>query len=221
MARTRVDKPGSTSRRRSGVAGEGACVPGEEVKMDERTETVTLQLSEIAGDARNTFGGLSVEQLNWKPAEKSWSVAQCFDHLITTHRLYFPLFDKLTEGSVRMSFWERVSPLSGFFGRFLIKGLDPENQKKMKTTAKAYPSSSEIGRDIIDRFVEHQEQMTTALKKLPTDIDPANRIITSPLLGFVTYSLDDCFTILVEHCQRHFGQAKRVTEIDEFPATGQ
>lgn len=116
-----------------------------------------------------------------------------------------------------MSLWEKTSPFSGFFGRFLIKGLDPKNLKPMKTTAKAFPSESEIGGDIVDRFAEHQQQMIVAINKLPTDIDPAKTIITSPLLGIVTYSLDDCFTVLVVHSQRHLNQAQMVTESEGFP----
>ncbi|MGH9844290.1 MAG: DinB family protein, partial [Blastocatellia bacterium] len=30
------------------------------------------------------FGGLTAQQLNWKPGADQWSVAQCFDHLVTT-----------------------------------------------------------------------------------------------------------------------------------------
>jgi hypothetical protein len=86
---------------------------------------VCSELRQVADDARATFGSLSAAQLNWKPAEKSWSIAQCFDHLITTHSLYFPLFEKLANGNLKQSAWERYSPLSGFFGRYLIKSLRP------------------------------------------------------------------------------------------------
>lgn len=179
--------------------------------------TVCSDLKRVADETKASFGSLSAEQLNWKPAEKSWSVAQCFDHLTVTHSLYFPLFEELAREKAAPTFWQRVSPLSGFFGRFLIKSLDPANSRPMKTTSKAYPSSSEIGGDIIERFAEHQDKLITALKEIPSDIDPAKTIITSPLLGIVTYSLDDTFTILVHHCRRHFNQAKRVTEMDGFP----
>ncbi|PYT01342.1 MAG: hypothetical protein DMF63_00375 [Acidobacteria bacterium] len=175
--------------------------------MDERI----TDLTQVAVDARATFGGLTSEQLNWKPAEKSWSVAQCFDHLITTHSLYFPVFDRLAKRT-SPSPWEKYSPLSGFFGRFLIKNLDPKNLKKMKTTSKAQPSASEIGDDIIERFCEHQDQLVEALRRLP---DAKNTIITSPLLGVVTYSLDDTLTILSVHCRRHFDQAKRVMDVEQ------
>jgi hypothetical protein len=178
--------------------------------MSERITETTSALKQVADDAQSTFGSLSASQLNWKPDDKSWSVAQCFDHLIATHSLYFPLFGRLAGGSSQ-SLWERISPLSGFFGRFLIKGLDPKNLKKMKTTSKAFPSSSEISGDIIKRFCEHQDQIIASLKKLES-IDAKKTVITSPLLALVTYSLDDTFTILAFHCQRHFDQAKRVME---------
>jgi len=190
----------------------------ESAKMDNRIENVTRELNAVANEAKTAFGSFPAAQLNWKPAEKSWSIAQCFDHLITTHSLYFPEFERMSAEGVHSTFWQRHSPLSGFFGRFLVKGLDPNNQKKMKTTAKASPSASDIDGDIIERFAEHQQQMIDHLQKLPRDIDPAKTIVTSPLLSFVTYSLDDVFTILVVHCQRHFGQAKRVAEAEGFPA---
>jgi hypothetical protein len=88
----------------------------------------------------------------------------------------------------------------------------------MKAPSKAKPGVSGVGADIVDRYTEHQRQIIEHLQKLPTDIDPTKTIITSPLLGVVTYSLDDGFTILVVHCQRHLGQAKRVTEAAGFPA---
>lgn len=185
--------------------------------MDERIQTITSELSKVADDARESFGDLTVEQLNWKPAENSWSVGQCFDHLITTHSLYFPLFEAMEKGRLTPSFWERYSPFSGFFGRFLIRSMRPENPKKMKTTSKAQPSASKIDGGIIDRFNEHQDKMIEHLRRLPNDIDPAKTIITSPLMGLVTYSLDDTFTILVVHGQRHYGQATRVMEAEGFP----
>lgn len=186
--------------------------------MVEQIQVAVNDLQQVAEDVKATFGAFTSEQLNWKPSEKEWSVAQCFDHLIVTHSLYFPLFGRFASGDTKMSFLEKASPLSGFFGRFLIKGLDPKNLKKMKTTGKAEPAKSEIGGDIIERFCQHQQQMIDAIAKLPKDIDAARQIITSPLAGFVTYSLADTFVFVPMHCRRHFDQAKRVTETVGFPA---
>ena len=185
--------------------------------MKERIREVVAELSRSAGEARAQFGALSAEELNWKPDPRSWSVGQCFDHLITTHGLYLPLFQELQEGSVESTFWERYSPFSNFFGKYLIRILHPENQKKSKTSPKAEPSTSEIDGRIIERFEAHQAELIDHIQNLPDEIDPKTTIITSPLLSFVTYSLDDCLTILVVHGQRHLGQARRVTETVGFP----
>lgn len=187
-----------------------------ELKSD--VPAICSDLREVAADARLTFGSLSAEQLNWKPSEKEWSVAQCFDHLIKTHSLYFPVFERLAAGGVKASFWEKASPLSGYFGRFLIKSLDPANLKKMKTTGKAKPASSDIEGDIIEKFAVHQDELIVAIERIPDAVDPAKTIITSPLLAVVTYSLADAFETIKVHCQRHLGQAKRVAGRADFPA---
>jgi len=186
--------------------------------MSERVDNVTSELQKTADEAREFFGSFSFDQLNWKPTTKSWSVAQCFDHLITTHSLYFPLFERMGNNDIRPTVWEKYSPLSRFFGRYLIRSLDPANQKKMKTTSRGLPSVSNIEGGIINRYVEHQRQLIAHLRKIPTGIDAAKTIITSPMMGLVTYSLDYCYTVLVVHGQRHLGQAKRVTQTEGFPS---
>ena len=182
---------------------------------EERINSVVADLESISAEARDAFGGLNGEQLNWKQSATTWSVAQCLDHLITINSLYFPVFEKLQAGSVSNSFWEKFSPLSGFFGKFLIKTLSPEYPKKTKTSKKAYPSASKIGSDIVDRFDEHQRELAGRIEKISPDVD-LNTVITSPLASFVTYSLDDCLTILVVHERRHLLQARRVMEDGGF-----
>jgi hypothetical protein len=184
----------------------------------DRIGEVALTLEEVTRETQAAFGSLSTDQLNWKPAERAWSVAQCLDHLVTINSLYFPVFDAMSTGPVRPTFWERHSPFSGWLGRLLIRTLSPEYPKKTKTTAKAEPSASLID-GVIDRFAQHQAELIGRLRKIPDSIDPAGTIITSPLLRLITYSLDDCFTIMTVHEKRHVEQAKRVMGAEGFPQT--
>ena len=178
----------------------------------DRTKSVITELESISEDARAAFGHLTGEQLNWRPDAKSWSVAQCLDHLITINTLYFPIFERMKSGPRENTFWEKYSPLSGFFGRYLIKALGPENPKKTKTSKIAYPSASEIEDTIVERFREHNRELGSRIANISSTVD-LKTVITSPLAGFVTYSLDDCLTILVVHERRHVLQAKRVIEL--------
>lgn len=172
----------------------------------------------LADDAKDRFGHLSEAQVNWRPGAGSWSVAQCFEHLVLTQSLYLPTLKRLAAGSARATVWERISPFSGLFGRMLIRALDPANSRKTKTAAKSTPAASTIGGDVIKRFHEHQRSLVDHLRDLPQDLDPTAVVITSPLSSFVTYSLDDCLTILVVHGRRHLAQAERVVASADFPA---
>jgi len=180
-------------------------------------EEIVNELEEVTRRTRGLFGNLSTEQLNWKPTTGSWSIAQCLDHLITINQLYFPLLQSMRTGRVTPTFAERYSPMSGFFGKVLIRTLSPEYSKKTETSQKAEPWMSEIDRGIIDRFAEHQATLMEHLQRMPPSLDRSRTVITSPLLRWVTYSLDDCLTILAVHEKRHLLQAKRVMEADTFP----
>jgi hypothetical protein len=81
----------------------------------------------------------------------------------------------------------------------------------MKTSKIAYPSASEIDGTIVEKFKDHNRELGEHLANISPEVN-LKTIITSPLAGFVTYSLDDCLTILVVHERRHLLQAKRVME---------
>ncbi|MBX3134548.1 MAG: DinB family protein [Gemmatimonadaceae bacterium] len=185
--------------------------------MSNHIQEVCHELTEVTHAARVAFGPLSAEQLNWKPSAESWSIAQCLDHLITINRFYFPLLESMSTDTPGPTFWERHSPLSGFLGKFLIKTLGPEYPKRTKTSPKAEPSASAIDARILDTFARHQGELIEHLRRIPSSIDLKGTIVTSPLLGWVTYRLEDCLTMLAVHEKRHLLQARRVMEAAGFP----
>ena len=183
--------------------------------MDERINGIISEMSQAAVDAKAAFGGLSAEQLNWKPAEKSWSVGQCLDHVIKTNREFDAEFEKLATGKRKNSFWENWSPLSGWAGRFLISTVS-EDSKKAKAPSKRIIPPSEIERDIIERFGDEIARVNKEVEACAA-ADRDATVVTSPFLFVFTYKLDDAFTVLVEHTKRHIRQAKRVMDTEGFP----
>lgn len=187
--------------------------------MDERISKITSDLRKVSEDARQAFGLLSNEQLNWKPSENAWSVGQCFEHIIRTNEAFYPEMDKLASGTRRNSFWENWSPLTGWSGRFLINAVSID-AKKAKAPSKKIVPPGEIGPDIIDRFASHVDCVNQKIEAC-AGADRKKTIVTSPFLAIFTYTLDDGYTVLVEHTKRHFRQAKRVTETAGFPQNGE
>ena len=173
--------------------------------------TVLAEGGLLAEETRRVFGGLSSEQVNWKPGEAEWSIGQCFDHLVVSNRPYVPIFEDVLAGRRRRRAWERVPLLPRLFGRLLIETLRPDSGRKVKTRPAFVPSRSTIAPAVVDTFLaEHARllRLMEASRGLALD----RIIVTSPVLGVVTYSLMDACRIIVVHEQNHFVQARRVME---------
>jgi hypothetical protein len=174
------------------------------------------ELGAVTEEARRVFGGLSAAQLNWKPSAERWSVGQCFEHLVKTNESFLPALEVVNGGEYRGTLWQRVSPLSGFFGRLVLRGL--ASGRKAKASAAISPSSSGVGADIIERFAAHQAVFAKLIGASRAE-ELKRTVVTSPIVGFVTYSLFDACRIAVAHERRHFEQARHVTETEGFPST--
>src|SRR5688500_14918506 len=175
------------------------------------------ELQKLAEDSMKVFGRLTAAQLNWKPSAEQWSVGQCFDHLITTNTSFFPDMERVAAGGHRNTLWARLSPLSGFFGRFILNALDPVKGRKIKAPRAFLPVSSDVEAAVISRFAQNLSEVSARMRATE-GADLRRTVITSPAMALVTYSLLDAYRIFVAHGRRHFEQARRVTEAPGFPA---
>ena len=186
--------------------------------MDYRKANLPTLISEanlVATEAKSTFGQLTTSQLNWKPSAERWSVAQCFEHLLTSNKGYLPIVESVLAGK-KPTLWERMPVIPGLAGGLLIKSLDPATTRKMKAPKSFEPVQSDIRPSVIDDFVAQQGAIVEKMKATE-HLDLEKIVITSPALSVVTYSLIDAYRIIVAHEHRHFQQAKRVTEEAGFP----
>ena len=187
-------------------------------EIAQEIDSLVSQADAIAVDARSAFGGLTKDQLNWKPSAERWSVAQCFDHLLTTNSGYLPIVDDVLSGQKKSSVWQKLPFFPSLWGKMLIKSLDPAQTRKMKAPKKFEPAQSDVSGSIINDFAAQQEKIIEKIKAT-ANLDLEHIVITSPAASFVTYSLMDAYRIIVVHERRHFQQAQRVTEESEFPTT--
>ena len=186
--------------------------------MDNRSELEQLQaeIRSVAEQTQNEFGTLRAGQLNWKPAPESWSVAQCFDHLITSNKGYFSIVKSVVAGEKKTRFLERVPILPTIWSKALISSLDPKTGRKLKAPAAFQPSTSDLPDSIIQDFVSQQSRVAEAMDSAKS-VDADRIVITSPAASFVTYTLLDAFRIIVVHEQRHLRQAISVKASANFP----
>lgn len=174
------------------------------------------ELAVVSKDAESKFAGLSAEQMNWRPSADSWSVGQCFEHLILTNDQISAAVQSVADGSHRNSFWENWSPFTSFFGNFLIRSMKRDD-KKFKVPSEAIAPPSDVDPQIVAKFIANNDTLITLFGKLDR-ADLEKTVITSPFMGLMTYRLADGMTIIVEHEKRHLRQAERVVASIGFPA---
>ena len=179
---------------------------------------VAADFAAMAVDADMAFGSLDARRLNWQPDETRWSIAQCFDHLLSTNTLMVRSMDAAMSGSASPSVWHRVPLLTRALGLMLITSQSPGAKRKFTAPRQARPASSAIDGHIIKRFVDYQHQAESHVRAFEGR-EVARIIMVSPFMSFVAYSVLDGCRIVVAHQRRHFEQARRVMEAPGFPAT--
>lgn len=180
-------------------------------------DEIVAEFAAIARDARTTFGGLDARQLNWRPDDKRWSVAQCFDHLLTSDEMVMQAADRALQRASPRSIWQRLPMVPALNGRLLIGAVSPQGKRKLPAPSVARPSTSHIDPAIVDRFIAWQDSAAARVRGVTAD-DAARTNMISPFVSFVAYSVLDGYRVIAAHQRRHFAQAQRVIDAPGFPA---
>jgi uncharacterized damage-inducible protein DinB len=167
------------------------------------------ELLKLTQEFKNEFEGLSLDQLNFKPNAKTWSIAQIMDHIIRVNETYYPILRNLFEGKFVLPLIGRWGWASTFFGNLIHNSVEPLRKKKARTLPLWEPSSSAVDVAILTRFQQHQEDLVQHIKMCAPLIEKGI-VIHSPASKVIVYKLDKAFDIIVTHERRHFNQAMEV-----------
>lgn len=179
-------------------------------------EEILLKGRQAQEKVQKEFVSLSLDQLNWKPSPGSWSIAQCLDHLMASHNAYFPDLEKITAGNYKMNFWEKYSQLTAICGRIMKDQLQEQVKRKIKAPEKLRASTSQLSPEIVDSYLANLNIFLKYISDCQA-VDIDKTVLTSPLMGIVTYTLRDAFQFLLQHEHRHINQAIRVKTNNGFP----
>lgn len=169
----------------------------------------TSQIDDTTAAFKKYFGGLSNDELNWKPSPESWSIAQNIDHLITINRTYFQVIADIRNGSYQAPFISKFGFVVSLFGNMIYNASKPDRKKKISTFKIWQPSDIPNPFDILSRFEMHHEDLK-ALIESSMDLVEEGVVISSPANRNIVYKLEKAFDIIIIHEQRHLEQAKEV-----------
>ncbi len=166
----------------------------------------------ITSDFITSFGSLDSKKLNKKPDSDSWSIAQIINHLIITNESYYPMIDELKNDSFKIPLTGKIKFLVNFFGKLVLKTVQPDIKRKVKTFDIWKPPESDIPEDILEKFKHHQTELIKVISGCD-NLLASKKVISSPVNRNMVYNLETAFDIIVAHEQRHYQQAKRILAI--------
>ena len=171
-------------------------------------QSVTELLDRSSGRARALADALDDEQRLWRPKPKSWGVADCFEHLITTGDEYHPrirhAIDRGPEPDPEPTYAPRP------FQRFFIHMAGPDTSVRLPAPKRFIPPPPRP--DAPERFLEQQEELAV-LVLAAAQVDLRKTRFASPVTPLLRLSLGEGLDLLVKHQQRHLSQAENAAEL--------
>lgn len=163
--------------------------------------------------------GLTDEQFFWQPNEgRSWSIAQCLEHLALGNALYAAAMAGAIEDGRRRDLRGGGPIAPGFLERQFIASLEPPVKRRMRAPTKILPPSGWSRDQIMRSFGEAHERLRGHVHAA-ADLD-VNRVkFRNPFIRILRVRLGSAFRILAAHDRRHIWQAQNVTKTAGFPSS--
>ena len=167
-------------------------------------------------DARTILAALDERVGGWRQEPGSWSVAECFDHLAVSNRVYLqamaaPAREAREHGRLRRG-PARPGPIGGLFARCLEPPVNPRFKSRAPKTI--VPRQAPSLADAAGAFLGSHDAVRAFLRD-HADLDLAGVRFPNPFVRGVRFSLATGFHVLAAHERRHLWQARRVREAAE------
>ena len=184
--------------------------------LPEDLREIQSQLEASDREAHALFRELDEEQLNWRPDERSWSIAQCLDHLNVANRLYLaPMLQAIEEA--RRKGAVRKGPIHpGFIGRWFVASMEPPPKRKLPAPRKIVPAVRKEKSELIEEWRRAQAEVDAVLREA-AGIDLNETRFVNPLFSLIRFSVGTGFQVIAAHERRHLWQAQQVRGRAGFP----
>uniref|UniRef100_A0A7V3E6J0 DinB family protein n=1 Tax=Ignavibacterium album TaxID=591197 RepID=A0A7V3E6J0_9BACT len=155
-------------------------------------------------------------QLNWKPSADIWSIAECIEHLAVTNKLYIDEMNNQLSGELFKCDDSEEPVKHKFFGKMIIKAVDPSNNKKTKTFKVFSPLYGNYDKTVLDKLIQIQQGLINSVAG-SVNVDFNKYVMSSPASKFVKENFCDVLEIIRLHNKRHLIQIEQLLSNEQFP----
>jgi hypothetical protein len=159
---------------------------------------------------------LDDERFNWRPDGKSWSIAQCLDHLNVASRVYtVPMREALERA--RRKGAERRGPIEpGVLERWFVANLEPPPKRRLPAPRKIVPAARKGKAEVMEEWRRAQAEVRDLLREA-AGLDLNRTRFVNPFIPLVRFSAGTGFRVITTHERRHLWQGEKVRANPGFP----
>ena len=169
------------------------------------------QIEAIKAEGRAVTAGLTDDQLNWHPAEGSWSILDCLQHLNVAVTETLPAFDRsIAEGREKGQF--SSGPFRyGWFARMIARSMEPPPRWRMRAPKliRVALVATRRSAEVLPEFVRVRDQLGERVRQA-NGLDLAHVRLISPVNRLLRVPLGTYFNFILGHDRRHLWQARNV-----------
>jgi len=170
------------------------------------------QIDAIKREGEAIASGLDDDQLNWRPAPDSWSIAECLQHLNVSVSATLPAFDRaIAEGRSKQQFAPGPFRYS-WIARMMVASMEPPPKFRMKAPQliRVVAGAATYRRaDVLPEFGALRDRLADRVR-LAAGLDLAHVRTISPVNRMLRMPLGAYFAFILAHDRRHLWQARNV-----------
>jgi hypothetical protein len=176
------------------------------------------QLADNRASALVLVEGMSDPQMLWRPGPRSWSIAECFLHMLAAARPYLTSID---EGIARARAKGHLASRTArhpWLARVFVESFEPPPRIRYPAPKQFLPPAPRgPATVIVGDFMRLGDEIGDRLDRAE-GLDLGKPVVVSPVSSVFRLSLGLSFALLSVHERRHLYQARAVTRRAAFPA---
>lgn len=179
------------------------------ISKDERAKALD-HLKQTNSELLKTVKGLSKEQLNYKPSDDAWSIAECMEHIAISENSIFGIVTMTLANEPDPSKRREVN-----FSDEQMLGFIESREQKVKTRTEFEPTQKYGGFEGSLEEFEMRRKANMKYVKTSND-DLRNRYFDFPFGKVDAYQV---ILFMSGHTKRHTDQIKEVMASDGYPGS--
>ena len=176
---------------------------------DDDREMLLEELTETRDHVVKVVDGLTDEQLNFKPDENSWSIAECVEHIALVETMFIDQIKKTVDAGPNPALKDSL-----VFNDAELMKVITDRSNKVKT-GKPFEPSGKYGsfEETLQAFLDQRNKLIAYVETTDDDLrDRYNKDLPFGVVDGVQFILFGS-----SHVERHVLQMKEVMDNEDFP----